>query len=313
MYNLLITIFILNGVKDLNLQQLYYFKTIAEYEQYTKAAKELIISQPTLSHSISELENELGVPLFYKQGRNIKLTKYGSTFLSFITEALEKIELGKETVKEMMNPDAGIISLSFVSSLSTHFIPYVVKQFYEDELNLQIKFEYDQNTSQKIISGIRDGKFDIGFGSKMDAPELEFYTVCEEEMALVVSNKHPWAERESVDLNEIIDQKLITYDHQCGTRIYVDNILSTLSKKPKIVSEVTNDTMIAGIVSANMGIAIMPKMFGLNTYDVKAIHIKNCDSKRYLYMIWHKERFMSPVARKFRDYIVENIKFKSIF
>ncbi|MBP1925982.1 DNA-binding transcriptional LysR family regulator [Sedimentibacter acidaminivorans] len=297
----------------MNLQQLYYFKTIAEYEQYTKASKALIVSQPTLSHSISDLENELGVPLFYKKGRNIKLTKYGSTFLVFVTEALEKIELGKYAIKEMINPDEGIVSLSFVSSLSTHFIPYVVKQFYEDEQNLQIKFEYDQNTSQKIITGLNDGKFDIGFGSKMEAPELEFYNICEEEMALVVSNKHQWANRESVELSEIVDQKLITYEHQCGTRIYVDNILSVLNKKPKIVSEVSNDTMVAGIVSANMGIAIMPKMFGLNTYDVKAIRIENCDSKRNLYMIWHKNRFMSPVAKKFRDYIVENIKFNSIF
>lgn len=297
----------------MNLQQLYYFKTIAEYEQYTKAAKELIISQPTLSHSISELESELGAPLFYKQGRNIRLTKYGSTFLVYVIEALEKIELGKDAIKEMISPNSGIVSLSFVSSLSTHFIPYVVKQFYENEQNLHIKFEYDQNTSQKIIKGIKDGRFDMGFGSKMEAPELEFYTVCEEEMALVVSNKHPWANRESVELSEIVDQKLVTYEHQCGTRIYVDNILSALNKKPRIVSEATTDTMIAGIVSANMGVAIMPKMFGLNTYDVKAIRIENCDSRRNLYMIWHRERFMSPVALKFRDYIVENIKFKSIF
>lgn len=297
----------------MNLQQLYYFKTIAEFEQYTKAAKVLIISQPTLSYSISELEDELGAPLFFKQGRNIKLTKYGSVFLDYVKEALDKIELGKKAINEMTNPDAGTVSLSFVSSLSTHFIPYVVRQFYDDKQNLQFKFEFDQNTTQKIISGIKEGRFDIGFGSKMEAPELEFYTVCEEEMALVVSNNHPWATRESVELSEIVDQELITYEHQCGTRIYVDNILSTLSKKPKIVSEVSNDTMIAGIVAANMGVAIMPKMFGLNTYDVKAIHIENCDSKRKLYMIWQKDRFMSPVAKKFKDYIIENIKFKSIF
>jgi len=297
----------------LNLQQLYYFKTIAEYGQYTKAAKALIISQPTLSHSISELEKELGAPLFFKQGRNIKLTKYGDTFLEYAKEALNRIEEGKIAIKEMTNPEAGTVSLSFVSSLSTHFIPYVVKQFYENDQNLDIKFEYNQDTSQNIISGIKDGKFDIGFGSRMEAPELEFYNVCEEEMALVVSNKHPWANRKSVKLDEIVDEKLITYEHQCGTRIYVDNILSRLNKKPKIVSEVTTDTMIAGIVSANLGVAIMPKMFGLNTYDVRAIHIENCDSKRNLYMMWHKNHIMAPVAEKFMNYIVDNINFKSIF
>lgn len=298
---------------DLNLQQLYYFKTIAENEQYTKASKVLMISQPTLSHSISELEEELGVPLFFKQGRNIKLTKYGNVFLDYVVESLDKIELGKNAIKEMINPDSGTITLSFVSSLSTHFIPYMVRQFYENPQNLKIKFKYDQNTTQKIVEGIKDGRFDLGFGSKIDDPELEFYTVCEEEMAIVVSNKHPWASRKSVDLIELANQDLITYEYQCGTRIYVDSILSKLNNKPKIISEVLTDTMIAGIVAANLGVAIMPKMFGLSTYDVKAIKIENCDSRRKLCMMWHKDRFMSPVVKKVKDYIIENNKITSIF
>lgn len=297
----------------MNLQQLYYFKTIAEYEQYTKASKVLMISQPTLSHSISELEEELGVPLFFKQGRNIKLTKYGSVFLDYVKESLDKIELGKNAINEMINPDSGTITLSFVSSLSTHFIPYMVRQFYENPQNLKIKFKYDQNTTQKIVEGIKDGRFDLGFGSKIDDHELEFYTVCEEEMAIVVSNKHPWASRKSVELSELADQDLITYEHQCGTRIYVDSILSTLNNKPKVISEVLTDTMIAGIVSANLGVAIMPKMFGLSIYDVKVINIENWDSKRKLCMMWHKDRFMSPVVKKVKDYIIENNKITSIF
>ena len=62
----------------MNLNQLYYFKTLAELEHYTKAAEKLNISQPTLSHSISSMEKELGANLFEKQGRNVVLTKYGA-------------------------------------------------------------------------------------------------------------------------------------------------------------------------------------------------------------------------------------------
>ena len=82
----------------MNLNQLYYFKTLAELEHYTKAAEKLNISQPTLSHSISSMEKELGANLFEKQGRNVVLTKYGRIYMFYVENALtswswEKIRL----------------------------------------------------------------------------------------------------------------------------------------------------------------------------------------------------------------------------
>ena len=64
----------------MNLSQLYYFRKLAEVKHYTHAAEELFISQPTLSNSISQLEKELGIPLFKREGRTIKLTRYGAEF-----------------------------------------------------------------------------------------------------------------------------------------------------------------------------------------------------------------------------------------
>ena len=72
------------GVNDMNLNQLYYFRTLAELEHYTKAAEKLNISQPTLSHSIAAMEKELGANLFEKQGRNVVLTKYGRIYIFYV-------------------------------------------------------------------------------------------------------------------------------------------------------------------------------------------------------------------------------------
>ena len=76
------------GVNDMNLNQLYYFRTLAELEHYTKAAEKLNISQPTLSHSIAAMEKELGANLFEKQGRNVVLTKYGRIYLDFASHII---------------------------------------------------------------------------------------------------------------------------------------------------------------------------------------------------------------------------------
>ena len=79
----------------MNLSQLYYFRKLAEVKHYTHAAEELFISQPTLSNSISQLEKELGIPLFKREGRTIKLTRYGAEFYEYAGEGTCGLPDGK--------------------------------------------------------------------------------------------------------------------------------------------------------------------------------------------------------------------------
>ena len=78
----------------MNLNQLYYFQTLAKCEHYTQASKELFISQPSLTYAMKELEKELGCPLFYKSGRNIKLTDEGKQFLEYVNKSLSTLNEG---------------------------------------------------------------------------------------------------------------------------------------------------------------------------------------------------------------------------
>ena len=85
----------------MNLNQLYYFQTLARLEHYTKASQELYISQPTLTHAIKELENELGIPLFKKQGRNVVLSKEGKIYLNYVNQSLDCLQRGNEHMKNL--------------------------------------------------------------------------------------------------------------------------------------------------------------------------------------------------------------------
>ena len=85
----------------MNLNHLYYFKTLAGLEHYAKAAKELNISQPSLSYAIAGLEKELGVPLFRKKGRNVALTSYGKAFEEYVTIAIAQLEDGVRFIQNM--------------------------------------------------------------------------------------------------------------------------------------------------------------------------------------------------------------------
>ena len=103
----------------MNLQQLYYFKTIAELEHYTQAARKLNISPSSLSHSITDLEKELGVSLFIRQGRNVRLTSCGAFFLDYVSRSLEILDEGRSRLQDFISPESGMMPSA---SLRTSFV-----------------------------------------------------------------------------------------------------------------------------------------------------------------------------------------------
>ncbi len=101
----------------MNLNQLYYFRTLADYEHYTRAAEELHITQPTLSKAISSLEQELGAYLFEKKGRNVVLTKQGKHYLEYVKAALSELERGNDYLRKEQAMAEGYIDLGMVTSV----------------------------------------------------------------------------------------------------------------------------------------------------------------------------------------------------
>ena len=122
----------------MNLNHLNYFRVLAKVEHYTQAASILSITQPSLSHAISNLESELGTYLFEKQGRNVKLTKSGKLFLKYVDESLNILEIGEKKLKDFLDPSKGKIDLAFIYTLGAEFIPNTINEFLLDRIILQI-------------------------------------------------------------------------------------------------------------------------------------------------------------------------------
>jgi len=289
----------------MNLNQLYYFQTIAEVRNYTRAGEMLYVTQSSLSHSMATLEEELGIPLFYKSGRNLLLTPYGTEFLEYAKRALKELENGKERIRTLLNPNKGIIRLSFVSTFSSHFISQAIQSFYQNEENREISFTFDEKPTLKIVKDFDLHMVDIGFGSYTDDKNLIFHPLMDEELVVVVPKEHPLAERDAVDLKELAKEKLIIYNQSSMTRPVILSMFEELGITPDIGFEVVTDHMIASFISNNLGVGIMPKMFGLELYNVKPLPIINKELRRALYMFRPKNTFVFPAVQKFWDFIVD--------
>lgn len=128
----------------MNLQHLTYFNKIVECGILSKAAEELFITPSALSRAIASLEEEVGVALFDKKGRNIILNRYGKVFYAYVKRAIMEINEGLNATQSMANILTGSIRVSSIFSVGTNFIPDLLTEFYKSTCNQNVKIELSQ-------------------------------------------------------------------------------------------------------------------------------------------------------------------------
>lgn len=293
----------------MNLQQLRYFCVMAEVLHYTKAANQLYITQPSLSHALSEMEKELGVPLFEKHGKKNFLTKYGAAFLPYAKNALHELSNGEAVLCQMADPTVGSIDLGYIYSVSFDFLPQVVEKFYLHQGNHNISFSFTVGMTQLLMERLMEGSLDFIFTTRPDNPLVESLPVFEQELFLVVPKHHPLAAREAVSLSEVKDEKFISINPNTALRMQIDGFFRAAGYTQNTVFEVDECNAMAAFVSSQMGIAIMPRIPSLSQYRVSLVKIIEPSLKREICLLWKKGRHMVPSVRCFQEFILHNRPF----
>lgn len=296
----------------MNLNHLYYFQVLAETEHCTQAASILNITQPSLSHAISALEKDLGCYLFEKQGRNIKLTKYGRIFYDYIQKGLHEIQLGEKRLRDLTSQENGWIDLAFIYTLGSHYVPNLLQNFLTLPNHKNIKFSLKQGNTTEIIQGLLQEKYDVAFCSYVEnQPDINFLPIAQEEIVLVVSRHHPLAVHDEIDLAQLKEETFVYYDKQSGIRPLLDSLFKQVHFQPNIICEVEEDSAVIGLVAINYGIALVPNIGILDNFPIKKLKITNPSYERFIYLATVKNRYLSPAVHNFCNYIVHNTTIKN--
>lgn len=297
----------------MNLNQLYYFVTLAHMEHYTRAAEKLCITQPSLSHAISSLEQELDIFLFEKQGRNVVLTKYGKLFLEYAEEALGILEAGIKKTKAMTSAISGRIDLGYIYTQGIEFIPQVVEGFLSENPEKKIQFGFNNGVTEEVIKGIKEERFDVGFCSKMEQePQLEFFPVYQEKLVLAVPNGHPLEEKPFVTFEELASFPQVFFNKGSGLRKVVDCMFAHAKLEPNITYTVDEDSAMVGLVAKGFGVGIVPDVPTIRSVAVTLLPIEGLNYERYIYMVTIRNKYQSPVVKEFIKYIREHYRIKEL-
>lgn len=289
----------------MNLQQLYYFRKLAEVQHYTEAAKALYITQPSLSDSIASLESELSVALFQKKGRGIELTKYGQEFYQYVNQALGVLEHGIAIMKEKSDSVTGTIDVGCIPTLLGDFLPDALDLYHEK--HPQVNFNIFQDKSIPVAEGVSAGDYDIGFCSMVENKEdLVFVPITYQELIVIVRNGHPLARYDSMELTALRDYTLSTYRDTIPIGKTIRKILK--DKGLEAAYSYDDEISIAGRINRSSKAAIVADTPFLKQFDnLKKIHLTDVPlGTRMLYMVYSKKNFITAAVEAFANFMVAN-------
>jgi DNA-binding transcriptional LysR family regulator len=247
-----------NAADLLETRQLLAFKTIIEAGGFTKAARQLHLTQSALSHQIKTLETQLGTQVFARIGKRVTLTQAGEVLLRYALPVLRQLLEARQTLAQLQEPGYGRLRVSSATYTCYQILPYVLREFHTGypHVELFVSAEY----TNKAVEGLLGGDLDLGvfvLPSSTDGLSLE--QLSQDELVVIVAPSHPWARRQRVQWSDLATQMLITYDRASETVQKIQRELHDRGITMKETMEVRHGPAVMEMVKVGLGVALVPR------------------------------------------------------
>jgi len=266
----------------------------------------LQIAQPSLSKTIARLEEAVGVPLFDRQGRQIRLNQFGKAYLERVDRAFRELEEGERQIREMAGLNRGSVKLG-VSITSV--LPELIGAFIQRHPHVHFRQTLGPTAAMK--KRLEDGEIDLSITSvQVGGPDLEWQELITEQVFAAVSADHRLAGRDSVGLEELREESFISMNIGYSFRDLMDDLCDQADFKPNITFEVDEPEGISRLVGQGLGVAFLPELsfMSRSRSHLKKLRIKGRDFRRTTGIAWSKKHYLSLAAREFREYIIESYR-----
>lgn len=245
----------------MELRHLRYFIAVAEVLHFSRAAERLHMAQPPLSQQIQQLEAELGVSLFQrKTKRQVQLTEAGQVFLQEVYRLMAQLDQAIYLTQQTGRGERGKLIVGFTSSIAYDVLPQILRQFRQQFPQVQLVLQELTTTQQE--QALRDRQIQIGFGHPPLSQEsfIQMECILREPWVVALPETHPLAKETVLPLRSLAQESFVLFPRDLGPGLY-DQIVSFCHQahfSPTVAQEAIQMQTIIGLVSAGMGIALVP-------------------------------------------------------
>ncbi len=249
----------MNINREIELRHLRYFIAVAEELHFGRAAAKLGIAQPPLSQQIQRLELLLGVKLFERTSRQVRLTEAGRTFLDGAQRAIVHVNSAIAEVQRVHQGEGGSVTVAFAASVMFHSLPEIIRQFRAQYPGVQL--ELREMSTGPQIAGLHAGGIDVGFGRHPShETSLQFATLVAEPLLIALNARHPLASEATVELAQLAHEDFVLFPSEVapGLHAQVFALCREAGFRPHVVQESRELYTTVSLVEAGVGVTIVP-------------------------------------------------------
>ncbi|MDB6043198.1 MAG: LysR family transcriptional regulator [Gammaproteobacteria bacterium] len=294
-------------MRNVTLRQMRVFAAVARHLSFTRAARELHLTQPAVSQQVKLLEQEIGLPLFEQIGRKVHLAPAGAELLRYTDQAMELLREAGESLSAMRGLKRGILKLGAVST-AKYFAPSLLSAFTPAYPEVTIKFAVGNR--EEIIQQLAANEIDLVI---MGRPPRELETVAEpfakHPLVLIASPTHPLACRRRIRLKQLATEHFLIREEGSGTRASMERVFRERGVPFRVSMEVSSNETIKQAVMADMGISfISSHTVGLELAAGKLVvlDVVGLPIVRDWYVIHLRDKRLAPIPTAFRAFLLEH-------
>lgn len=290
---------------DMNIQKYMAFIKTVEYGSFTKAAEALSYSQSGISRMIHDLEQEWKVSLLERNRAGVRLTSDGVRLLPNAKSLCNEYFKLQMQVDELNGLASGLIRIGTFSSVATHWLPNIIKEFQKDYPNIDYELLLGDYT--EIENWILEGRVDCGFLRLPTNPELETIFLEQDRLMAILTENHPLAKLDKVPIKELCHEPFMLLEK--GAKAEISAIFERSNLTPNIHFTTWDDYAIMSMVESGLGISILPELILKRIpYHIVAKELE-IPAYRNIGLVMRSKETLSLATKRFIEYL----PFRNIF
>jgi len=290
---------------NITFRQLEVFEVVARLLSYTKASKELHLTQPAVSMQIKQLEDQAGMPLFEKIGRDIYLTEAGREMYHYSRLIAYQLEEAEEVLEQLKGTHTGQLEITVATTanaFATRMLSMFNKKFAGSTVSLEV------TNRERLLKQLEDNEKDIAIMGRppLDA-DLEIEPFADNPLVMVAAPDHPLVAHQPIPLNMLQDQTFVVREQGSGTRTAMQRFFDEHNLSITSSMEMNENEAIKQAVQAGMGLGIVSIHtieLELETNRLVILDVEDFPIMRHWYLVHRKEKRLSPITQAFKDFVL---------